>query len=252
MTISPAYTVQIPNSAPARSPDTTEREVDEGNQDFHESGHSEISDGNEETLTGSGDGAARSRDSRSADALRRNDEESCGENYVGSLRPTKRRSARPGSSSGDRTGKERRKPWFRCHASELLGDLGAMDPDSICIYMVLLLRIFENDGPVSDDARVLSRRTSLSVKRVVAALESLIGLGFVVRLDSGRFDIPATHAELAHRQEIIKQKMRVNGHETRKSLMNQQKGQTESESESDSEKSLISVSVRVRRAREKT
>ena len=114
-----------------------------------------------------------------------------------------------------------RAPWFQCYASDLLGTVSAMDPDSICVYTILLLRIYEDDGPVADDARVLANRSNLSFKRTTAALEWLIGRGFIARLDSGKYDIPTTHAELARREKRINNAQSAGNESARKRLLDQ-------------------------------
>jgi hypothetical protein len=79
-----------------------------------------------------------------------------------------------------------RKPWFRCCPDELLSETAGMDSDAGYVFIILLLRIYANDGPVEDDTRALARRTGLSVKRVATALESLISAGKIIRLEDGK------------------------------------------------------------------
>ena len=95
-----------------------------------------------------------------------------------------------------------RASWFRCDPSRLLGALAGMEPDSGYIYTVILMRIYEVGGPISDDEVVLSRRTGLSAKRVSAALSWLIGHGKIDRQD-GVIDSDTTHDELAFREKSV-------------------------------------------------
>ncbi|MDE2105509.1 MAG: hypothetical protein KGL39_50245, partial [Patescibacteria group bacterium] len=70
---------------------------------------------------------------------------------------------------------DNRLDWFRCHQSKLLGALAAMPSDEQLIYVTVLLRIYEVNGPCPDDARALSLRTHMPMRRVTAALDGLTG-----------------------------------------------------------------------------
>lgn len=94
-----------------------------------------------------------------------------------------------------------RAPWFKCFPSLLLGALSAMSPDEGYTYTVLLMRLYEADGPVAETARTLSRRSGLSERRVAEAIEGLIAMGKVQRLADGRLDSDTTHAEIADRAD---------------------------------------------------
>ena len=96
-----------------------------------------------------------------------------------------------------------RASWFRCDPSRLLGALAGMEPDSGYIYTVILMRIYEVGGPISDDEAVLSRRTGLSPKRVANSLSWLVKHGKVERLPCGSIDSETTHAELAFREKSV-------------------------------------------------
>lgn len=94
-----------------------------------------------------------------------------------------------------------RAPWFKCFPSLLLGALAGMTPDEGYTYTVLLMRIYEADGPVHETARSMSRRTGLPEKKVAEAIEGLIEIGKVQRLSDGRLDSDTTHGELASRAD---------------------------------------------------
>lgn len=82
---------------------------------------------------------------------------------------------------------DNRLDWFRCHQSKLLGALAAMPPDEQLIYVTVLLRIYEVNGPCPDDARALSLRTHLPVRRAVVAIDGLLAGAKpkLVRVDGG-------------------------------------------------------------------
>ncbi len=96
-----------------------------------------------------------------------------------------------------------RASWFRCDPSRLLGALAGMEPDSGYLYTVILMRIYEVGGPISDDDGVLSRRTGLSQKRVAAALAWLVAHGKIERRSDGAIDSDTTHDELAFREKSL-------------------------------------------------
>ncbi|MCJ2086518.1 HNH endonuclease [Methylobacterium sp. E-005] len=91
-------------------------------------------------------------------------------------------------------------PWFRCNPLKLSVTLSLMSPSDALVYTVLMLRVMEKSGPVTETVRSLHRRTGLSTKQVTAALISLGSEGHVVALGADRFDVPETHAELARQQ----------------------------------------------------
>ena len=96
-----------------------------------------------------------------------------------------------------------RASWFRCDPSRLLGALSGMEPDSGYLYTVILMRIYEVGGPISDDEGVLARRTGYTVKRVTAALSWLVDHGKVERFPDGSLDSDTTHDELAFREKSV-------------------------------------------------
>jgi hypothetical protein len=89
-----------------------------------------------------------------------------------------------------------RLPWFRCFPSRLLGALAGMGPEEGYLYVTLLMRIYENGGPVDESSRSLSRRTGFSERKITAALATLTASGKIVRLEDGRLDSDKTHEEL--------------------------------------------------------
>lgn len=94
-----------------------------------------------------------------------------------------------------------RAPWFKCFPSLLLGALSAMSPEEGYTYTVLLMRLYEADGPVPETARTLSRRTGLTERKVADAVEALIAMGKIQRLPDGRLDSDTTHGEIAARAD---------------------------------------------------
>ncbi|MGT2482373.1 hypothetical protein ACU4GR_33880 (plasmid) [Methylobacterium oryzae CBMB20] len=87
-------------------------------------------------------------------------------------------------------------PWFRCFAGDMLDAIAGLDPDEGYVYSVVIWRIYEAGGPVSDNARTLSRRTGLPERRVAKALSELIEAGRLSLTAENRLDSATTHAEI--------------------------------------------------------
>ncbi len=88
--------------------------------------------------------------------------------------------------------------WFKCRPSPLLGALSALGPESGYTYSIILLRIYERNGPISDDVEALARRTGLSKSKVAKALADLISRG-KISVENGLIDSGSTHPTIAER-----------------------------------------------------
>src|ERR1041384_1926416 len=64
-------------------------------------------------------------------------------------------------------------PWFPCEPGPLLGTLAGMPPDDQIVYIIVLLRIYEDGGPCLDTLDALARRTGLNKRRVSESLNNL-------------------------------------------------------------------------------
>ena len=100
----------------------------------------------------------------------------------------------------DRT--RRRLPWFKCRPAALLGALNGMAPDAGYLYVTILMRIYEDGGPVQETPYTLSRRTGMTERRVAIALTTLTEGGRISILADGRLDSESTHSELSALDEL--------------------------------------------------
>lgn len=91
-------------------------------------------------------------------------------------------------------------PWFKCRQSALLGALAGLPENEGYAYVIVMLRIYEADGPVAEDAGTISRRTGMPIKRAQAAIDGLLRKGKLTRAENGAIDCPKTHADLAERR----------------------------------------------------
>lgn len=78
-----------------------------------------------------------------------------------------------------------RLPWFPCDPSALLGALASMKPAKSLVYVIVLLRIYESEGPCRDTIDSLATRTKLSRHVVSEAMDSLFADGRLVRTTDG-------------------------------------------------------------------
>lgn len=76
--------------------------------------------------------------------------------------------------------KPERLDWFPCNPSKLLGALAAMTANEKLVYLVVLLRIYEVNGPINDPRAALAVRVCLKQKDSDAALDSLIAQGKII------------------------------------------------------------------------
>lgn len=96
---------------------------------------------------------------------------------------------------------DERMPWFPCYPEKLLGALSGMQTDCWCIYVILLLRIYEVGGPVPETVETLALRSHMPSLRVKNALEKLLASGKIITAE-GMFSNPMAEAELSARNSI--------------------------------------------------
>jgi len=94
-----------------------------------------------------------------------------------------------------------RLPWFKCYPSKLIGAMAAMQPDEGYLYVTILLRIYETGGAIKDTAKILSRRTGMTERRVLSVIGSLVEMGKITVSD-GLIDSESTHEVLAASEEV--------------------------------------------------
>lgn len=96
--------------------------------------------------------------------------------------------------------KKNKFPWFPCFQDDLMGAIDPMDCYARCFYMCVLINIYSNGGPISSDARYLSRRTALSMPKVKACLDSLLASGKLIMAD-GMISNPVAEKIIKDREE---------------------------------------------------
>lgn len=76
-------------------------------------------------------------------------------------------------------------PWFRCFPDQLLSALIGMPPQVKTVYLVILLRIYADAGPVREDDRRLAVFCDMRPNRVRKHINTLVEMGRLVRLEGG-------------------------------------------------------------------
>jgi len=98
---------------------------------------------------------------------------------------------------------QERPPWFKCYPEKLLGALIGMSHDAIILYLIILLRIYEVGGPISDTPKALAHRCRMSERRVGAAFGELSDLRKVTIDENNKVDSDTTHEFLDEREGIL-------------------------------------------------
>lgn len=75
--------------------------------------------------------------------------------------------------------------WFACYPEKLLGALAGMTTNEKVVYLIVLLRIYESNGPCRDSIDALAIRAGVSKKQVQAALDVLFRDGRLVQIEGG-------------------------------------------------------------------
>lgn len=96
-----------------------------------------------------------------------------------------------------------RLPWFKCEPGKLLGALAALSKDDGYLYVIVLMRIYENGGPIKEDTSMLARRTGMTRHLVEKSLSSLFEKDKIQRLDDGSIDSRSTHENLYERKKNL-------------------------------------------------
>lgn len=140
---------------------------------------------------------------------------------------------------------EDRLPWFRAYPRAWLSALDGMSQDEQSVFNMVLLRIYDVDGPIGDDARTLGHRCKISEKRASVALERLVKIGKITRRN-GKLSNENCEAELKRRSTAAasasgaaKKKWQKNEVKQRNDpcdrIANAKRGQTDLDLDKDSE-----------------
>ena len=83
---------------------------------------------------------------------------------------------------------ERRNPYFKFYPADFMGGVRGLTAQEVGLYTMLLCRIYEEDGPIEDDAFRLATYCGMRVASFEASLEKLVRLGKIDRADGRLFN----------------------------------------------------------------
>lgn len=74
-------------------------------------------------------------------------------------------------------------PWFKCFPSDFLNGVSELGPHEIAVYTIILMRMYDEGGPVPDDPVRIARRCNMRLPACQKAIDSLCADGKLVRQD---------------------------------------------------------------------
>ena len=93
-------------------------------------------------------------------------------------------------------------PWFKCFPTKLLGALAGMPAPEKLVYLIVLLRIYENGTCCPDSVDAIAVRTGLAKRVTANALHTLCACNRLLLIDKGYFN-PIANALLEERENQI-------------------------------------------------
>lgn len=99
--------------------------------------------------------------------------------------------------------------WYKREPSKFIGGVVGLGPDVIGAYTIILDLIYQNDGPVADDARYLGGILGCSSRKAASLVARLVEVGNVTRSSDGRLWAPIVdEMKAATGREAIPQEVR--------------------------------------------
>lgn len=119
---------------------------------------------------------------------------------------------------------DERLEWFPCKPGPLLGALAGMSAPEQHVYLIVLLRIYENGGACPDTLSALSLRTRLNKRVVSEALDSLFRAERLYRGEGGIRN-PKADKVISHSWAVL-EKQKIGGAEGgKRAAQNRKKNQ---------------------------
>lgn len=72
-------------------------------------------------------------------------------------------------------------PFFKCFPSDFLNGIADMGPNEIAVYTVVIMRLYDEDGKIPDDAQKIARRCNMRKPACQKALDQLVSDGKLQR-----------------------------------------------------------------------
>ena len=96
-------------------------------------------------------------------------------------------------------------PWFKCYPSDFLHGVLELSIEEIGVYTIVLMRMYDEGGPIEDDARRIARRCNLGVAKTKRVLDNLCaGLNPKLQRIDGYLSNERVQKEIDFRAKIQK------------------------------------------------
>jgi uncharacterized protein YdaU (DUF1376 family) len=89
--------------------------------------------------------------------------------------------------------------WFRFHPSKFMAGIRGLNANEVKVYICIICRIYESDGPIREDAEILSTYCEMRPSSFAKALDRLVRLEKVIRTYDGMLTNRACEREISHR-----------------------------------------------------
>lgn len=77
----------------------------------------------------------------------------------------------------------KKNPWFKCYPVDFLNGVADLSPNEIAVYTVVLMRMYDEDGPVVDDTARIAHRCNMRIPTCKKAIDSLCAADKFARED---------------------------------------------------------------------
>lgn len=92
-------------------------------------------------------------------------------------------------------------PWVKFYAGDFLNGVADLSPHEIAVYTVVLMRIYDEDRAIPNDAAKIARRCNMRLPQCQKAINSLVSEGKLID-HNGTLDNKRAKKEREKRQEL--------------------------------------------------
>jgi uncharacterized protein YdaU (DUF1376 family) len=92
-------------------------------------------------------------------------------------------------------------PWVKWYSGDFLNGIADLEPNEIAVYVVVLNRIYDEGGPISDDVARIARRCHMRPSSCEKALSNLLRSRKLTRVD-GLLSNDRCEKEIKSREEV--------------------------------------------------
>lgn len=95
-------------------------------------------------------------------------------------------------------------PWVKWYAGDFLNGIAVLDHYEIAVYALVLNRIYDEGGPIVDDADEIARRCRMRLPQCIKALDRLCSMPGKLIRENGQLDNERARREIEKRQKRSK------------------------------------------------